>query len=162
MAYQTTEYGGILPQNISDTSAVQKAPLGTITRAKDPVFGAAEFIYLKGVASTVVGDLVTYDQYAGTTKRGVAGDRGLVAVAMSANVAEQYGWYLITGAALVRSAAGVVVGAPVYLTATAGQVDDAVVATDKVDGARFRTVTGTPTAGFTVVQMSRPALNGNG
>jgi len=161
MAYQPTE-ATILPQNFSDTSTVANAPLGTIRRGQDPVYGEGEFIYLRGVASTAVGDLVVYDQRSGVaTTRAVAGSRGPVAVAMSANVANQYGWYQISGAAVVNSNTAVA-NASVYVTATPGQVDDAVVATDKVDGARYKTASGTPSAGFAVLQLSRPALNGNG
>jgi hypothetical protein len=80
---------------------------------------------------------------------------------MSANVANQFGWYQISGSAVVK-AGTVAANASVYVTATAGTVDDAVVATDKIDGARFKTADGTPAAGFAVVELSRPALNGNG
>ncbi|RKH09000.1 hypothetical protein D7X74_30420 [Corallococcus sp. CA047B] len=160
MAYQSTE-SRIIPQGITDTSTTQNAPLGTIITAQDSTNGEGEFIYLKGVASTAVGDVVIYDQRAGTTTRTVAGSRGPVAVAMSANVANQYGWYQVSGAAVTKSAAAVA-AASVYVTATAGTVDDAVVATDKVDGARFKTADGTPSAGLAVLQLSRPALNGNG
>jgi hypothetical protein len=52
---------------------------------------------------------VIYDHNAGTTKRAVAGDRGPCAVAMSANVASQFGWYQITGLAKIKS--GTVVAA---------------------------------------------------
>jgi hypothetical protein len=45
-------------------------PLGTVINAVDPVYGGGEFIFLKGVASTVVGSLVTYDQNLGTTVSG--------------------------------------------------------------------------------------------
>ncbi|QSQ14049.1 hypothetical protein [Myxococcus landrumensis] len=160
MAYQSTE-ATILPQNFADTSTVQLAPLGTIRRGQDSTNGEGEFIYLKGVASTAVGDLVIYDQRAGTTTRTVAGSRGPVAVAMSSNVANQYGWYQVGGAAVVKSGAAVA-GASVYLTATAGTVDDAVVATDKLEGARYKTADGTPSAGLAVLQLSRPSANGNG
>lgn len=155
-------------QPISDTTAASTAtnptrqhPLGTIIRALDPVYGEGEFVYLAGVASTAVGDLVVYDQRAGTTTRTVAGSRGPCAVAMSANLANQFGWYQVSGAAVVKSATAAA-NASVYVTATAGTVDDAVVATDKVDGARYKTADGTPTAGFAVLQLSRPSLNGNG
>ena len=33
---------------------------------------------------------------------------------------------------------------------------------DKIDGARFKTADGTPSAGFAIAQISRPALNANG
>jgi len=148
-------------QAIADTSTTQQHPLGTIVRAVDSTYGEGEFIYLKGVASTVVGDLVIFDTYAGTSTRAVAGSRGPCAVAMSANVASQFGFYQISGAAVVK-ASTVAANGNVYVTATAGTVDDAVVAGDKVDGARFKTADGTPAAGQAVVQLARPSLNANG
>ena len=42
-------------QPIADTSTTKNHPLGTIVTAVDPTLGGGEFIYLKGVASTVVG-----------------------------------------------------------------------------------------------------------
>jgi hypothetical protein len=146
---------------ITDTDTVLKVPLGTIVTARDPLYGEGEFIYLAGVASTAVGDAVIYDQRAGTTTRTVAGSRGPVAVAMSANVASQYGWYQIKGSAVMK-AGTVAANGNVYVTATAGTIDDAVVAGDKVDGARLKTADGTPSAGFAVAEISRPSLNGNG
>ena len=80
---------------------------------------------------------------------------------MSANVANQFGWYQISGAAVIK-AGTVAANGSVYATATAGTVDDAVVSGDKVDGARFKTADGTPSAGFAYCQLARPSLNGNG
>lgn len=148
-------------QAIASTDTTQNFPIGTRVFAHDVTYGAGEFIYLKGLASTAVGELVIYDQYANTTTRATAGSRGPAAVAMSANVASQYGWYQIAGAAVVKSAT-VAANASVYVTATAGTVDDAVVAGDKVDGARFKTADGTPSAGFAIVMLDHPSLNGNG
>lgn len=152
-------------QGIQVTDTVQNHALGKRVRIKDLGTtgnqGEGEAIYLKGLASTAVGELVIYDEYAGTTKRGVAGDRGPAAVALSANVANQWGWYQIAGSAQIK--AGTVAAAGnVYLTATPGTVDDATVAGDKVDGARFKTADGTPSAGFAIAELAYPCLNGNG
>lgn len=147
-------------QPIADTSTVQHHKIGTRVQAYDETYGVGEFIYLKGVASTAVGDLVIYEEYANLTIRAVAGSRGPAAVAMSANVAEQYGWYQIFGAAKIK-AGTVADNGDVYLTATAGTVDDAVVAGDKVDGARFKSADGTPAAGYAVCQISYPCCNDN-
>lgn len=148
-------------QPLANTETTQKHPIGTKITAVDPVYGQGEFVYLKGVASTAVGSVVIFDQYAGTTALTAAGSRGPVAVAMSANVANQYGWYQVGGSAVVKSLT-VLTNGNVYVTATAGTVDDAVVAGDKIDGARFKTADGTPSAGFAVVQLASPSLNGNG
>lgn len=160
MAYAlTSAYIGA--QDIATTSTTQAHPIGTRVHAYDSTYGEGEFIYLKGVASTVVGDAVIYDTKANTTTRAVAGSRGPVAVAMSANVASQYGWYQITGSAVVKAGTVLADGA-CYVTATAGTLDDAVVVGDKIDGMRFKTADGTPSAGFAVAQLARPSLNGNG
>jgi hypothetical protein len=161
MAYYITT-PNVFPQAIANTDTVQNVPIGTRVRAVDlTTYGEGEFIYLKGVASTVIGSVVIYDEYANTTTLGVAGSRGPVAVAMSANVALQYGWYQISGAAVVK-AGTVVAGAATYFTATPGSLDDAVVATDKIDGMRFKTADGTPAATFAVVALDRPSASGNG
>jgi hypothetical protein len=147
----------------ASTAAGRSSPYkyGDIVKAVDPVLGVGEFIYLPGLALTAIGELVIYDLNAGTTKRAVASDRGPCAVAMAANVANQSGWYQISGLAAIK-AGTVAAGGAVYVTATAGTVDDAVVATDKVDGARFKTADGTPSAGLAYAMLERPCLNGNG
>ena len=162
---QTTQLGTPpIASTLPDaTAAGRSSPwkFGDIVKAVDPVLGVGEFIYLRGVAATVEGDTVIYDLNANTTKRAVAGDRGPAAVAMSANVAGQGGWYQIGGLSKMKSGA-VAANAAVYVTATAGTVDDAVVVGDKLDGARFKTADGTPAAGFAYAMLNRPALNGNG
>lgn len=149
-------------QALDVTSTVQNHAIGLRTKGFDPTYGEGEFIYLKGISPTIAGSTVIYDEAANTTTLIVAGSRGPCAVAMSANVANQFGWYQIAGAASVKVAAAVAAGAAPYATATAGSIDDAVVATDKIDGARFKTADGTPAAGFALAQLDRPALNGNG
>lgn len=153
-----------VPQAITETSTTQNLTLGTIIQAKDidsTSYGVGEFIYLKGLASTAIGEPVIYDLDAMTSTRVVAGSRGNIAFAMSANVANQYGWYQIAGTAVVKTGT-VVAGARPYATATAGTLDDAVVAGDAIDNARFITANGTPAAGFALAQINRPSMNGNG
>ena len=145
-------------QPIATTSTTQLHPLGTVVSATDPTYGNGEFIYLAGVASTAVGDLVAFDQT--STIRTVLATRGPVGVAMSANVANQYGWYQISGQAVVNVAGAVADNALVYATATAGSTDDAVSAGSQVDGAVFRT--SAAGAGTAVVFLDRPAMNGQG
>lgn len=120
-------------QPIADTSTTQRHPLGTIVRAKHETLGGGEFIYLKGVASTVVGSWVTYSLDDGSTALLVANAIGPVAVALSANVASQYGWYQISGKASARAEDAMADNANVYIGGTtAGEVDDAVVDGDMV------------------------------
>ena len=116
MTYAVHDLVGAQP--IADTSTTQNHNLGTIVRASDPTYGQAEFIYLKGIGSTAVGSVVTYDTSTYlTTLSAVGGSIARpVAVAMSANVASSFGWYQISGIAVVKKqctvslAAGAAVG----------------------------------------------------
>lgn len=94
---------GVTPANSATAIPSPPANLGVIVRAIDPTFGEGEFICLAGVASTVVGSLVTWDgtTYA-TTLAATTGNQGRpVGFAMSANVAATtFGWYQIAGTAV--------------------------------------------------------------
>lgn len=142
-------------QPITETSTTQKHPLGTTVRAFDPATQQeAEFVYLKGVASTAVGDFVVYED--GETTRAVAASKGPGAVAMSANVANQYGWYARKGVVPVAVAGAVADGSIPYVTATAGALDDAVVAGQGVSGAKFAAAAGG--AGTVAVDLAYPSV----
>lgn len=146
-------------QPIASNSTTAQHPLGTIARATDPVYGAGEFIYLKGVASTVVGSWVTYNPDDFSTALLAANAIGPVAIAMAATVANEYGWYQIQGKPVGKAAAGFVDNANVYATATAGTVDDAVVAGDRVKGAVGASAVGTPAAGLAEFEIARPFMD---
>lgn len=146
-------------QAIADTSTTQQHPLGTIIRAQDDTYGAGEFIYLKGVASTAVGSFVTYNLDDGSTTLLAANDIGPTAIAMSANVASQYGWYQIQGKAVGKCLAGFADNANCYATATAGSVDDAVVAGDLVKNCKGASAIGTPSAGLAEFEIERPFMD---
>ena len=161
MAYTiTTPLAGF--QGIALTDTTQNHALGTIVQATDPTYGAGEFIYLKGIASTVVGSMVDYDSYLGTTALSPAtGGSGPVAVAMSANVANQYGWYQITGIAAVKAPNAMVAGADVFsLAATPGSIDDAAVNGEQILNAKVTTTTGTPSTGLGLIEINRPFHQG--
>lgn len=158
MAYLTTE-SFVVAQPIADTSTTQLLPLGTIVRAYDPTYGAGEFIYLLGVASTAIGSWVTYNQDDNSTALLAANAIGPVAVSMSANVASQYGWYQISGKAIGLCLAAFADNANVYATATAGSVDDAVVAGDRVKLAKGASAIGTPSGSFAEFEIARPFMD---
>lgn len=100
MAFYSTE-ARVLPQAIADTSTTQYHPLGTIVTARDDTYGGGEFIYLKGIGSTIVGSFVNYDDsFTTALDTGNLDHPRPVAIAMSANVASQYGWYQIAGLAI--------------------------------------------------------------
>lgn len=124
MAYRITD-GKIGYQRIADTSTTQNHPLGTVVRATDTTYGEGEFIYLQGVASTVVGSAVVYNDATYLTTLAPAGNRlpEPVAFAMSANVASQYGWYQISGNVRAAKTSGLALASNVAVgILTAGKV----------------------------------------
>jgi len=149
-------------QNIADTSTTQKHTLGTIVQAKDvasTAYGAGEFIYLQGVASTVVGSFVTYNADDNTTALLAADAIGPVGTAMSINVASQYGWYQISGKAVGKALASYADNGLVYATATAGSIDDAVVSGDRVKLAIGASAVDTPSSGLAEFEIQRPFMD---
>jgi hypothetical protein len=146
-------------QAIAETDTVQRHPLGTIVNAYDPIYGGGEFVYLLGVASTAIGSWVTFNRDDGSTALLAANAIGPVAVAMSANVASQYGWYQITGKAIGLCLAGFADNANVYATATAGSIDDAIVAGDRVKNAKGASAVGTPSANLAEFEIHYPAMD---
>ena len=148
--------GTIIPQAIADVSTKKKLPLGKRVFAVDPTYGVGEFIYLKGVASTALGSWVHYNADDFSTALAAANGIGPVAVAMGANVADSYGWYQIHGKAVGKAAAAYADNGAVYLTATAGTVDDAVVDGDMVHLAKGASAVDTPSAGLAEFEINYP------
>jgi hypothetical protein len=152
-------------QPIAVTSTVQNHPLGTIVRAYDSVLGQGEFIYLLGLASTVVGNSVIYDATTGQTalSPNTAQEAAPIAVAMSANVAAQYGWYQITGlATFKKTAVQVTPQLPIFQSATAGRIFVTSTAGKQILGARSANLTTvTSTTSTLVVLINRPAMQGH-
>lgn len=113
MAYTiiSPSLAGYQPIAVTDTTA--NHALGTVVVAKDPTYGVGEFIYLLGVASTAVGSIVTYEASGWQTALAPVGSNlpKAVAIAMSANVASQYGWYQISGRAVAKKTCGLALGA---------------------------------------------------
>lgn len=160
MAYVVTDTRiGVQPIDLTETSAAAAVPLGTIVQAADATLGSGEFVYLKGVASTAIGSWVTYNATDFSTELLAANAIAPVAVAMSANVASKYGWYQISGKAVGLVLAGFVDNANVYATATAGSVDDAIVAGDRVKLAKGASAVGTPAAGQAYFEIHRPFMD---
>lgn len=113
-------------QPIANTETTAKHALGTLITATDPTYGNAEFIYMLGVGSTVVGSLVTYNAttwQTTLTPTDTSGNGKPVAVAMSANVASQYGWYQVSGLAVIKkTAVAVTPQVAVFVSGTAGRI----------------------------------------
>ena len=148
-------------QSVTDISSTARHPVGTIAQGhdKDDSYGAGEFIYLAGVASTAVGSWVTYNSDDGSTALLAANAIGPVAIAMAATVASTYGWYQITGKAIGKALASFADDANVYATATAGSVDDAVVAGDRVKNAKGASAIDGPGTGLADFEIERPWMD---
>ena len=155
MAY-TIDTAGF--QQIADTDTVKNHPLGTIVRGWDPTYGEGEFIYLLGVASTTVGNIVNYDAaYQTALHSSALNVPRPVAVAMSANVASQYGWYQISGLAVVKKADSVSFAAAAALGGTSGLAVAAATGL-RLNGAAIAVVASAKTGVVSVqVMLNRPA-----
>ena len=158
---------GITPPNQATAIPTPPATLGQTVRAYDPTYGEGEFILLLGVASTAIGSLVIYDSatYQTTLCPSTANLARPVAVAMAATGATSFGWYQISGSAVVlkqtnhQIAANLAVGisssvAKIVASSSAG-------AGKEIQGAR-KTTTGTASSASTtcVIVINRPHLQG--
>jgi len=163
-----TDAGFLPPSTVSSgsTTTVPTPPLypGMVIEAVDPTYGAAEFILLAGVASTVVGSVVTYNTTSFTTTLAAVGTYKPqpVAIAMSANTAATtWGWYQISGLAVVKKTCTVSLAA----NAAVGVLTIGLIAGTgsgkEVQGALVAAVA-SATAGRTTVQvvLDRPHMQG--
>jgi hypothetical protein len=145
---------GISPDGTVGTTKLY--PLGFRVKARDmgtTDYGEGEFIYLQGVANTAAGSVaVISTSY--TTALVAARTIGPLAVALGANVANNYGWYQIAGKGVALCDAGVTDGAALYIDGTSGRIDDTVVAGDAVVGMRAASTDDTNTC---LVVMNYPA-----
>ena len=157
-------------QPIAVSSPVANHPLGSIVRALDPFYGEGEFIYLVGVAGTLVGSVVTFGGVSGSGAAGkptyqtalapsTANLGRPLAVAMSANVAGQYGWYQIAGTAAVAENATFAAAASAYL-AGPGQLTTAQANGKQMVNAITVAADGTPAAGLGLIHINRPFAQG--
>jgi len=139
--------------DIHDTEVVK-----VLTRAKDA--NGNEYIFLKGVASTVAGSWVAYDEQAVTALLDTDVAATLVspiAVAQAAIVANKYGWYMIFGSCSA-GAATVVDNTKVFSTATAGVCDDTGTAGNQIIGAYWRSA---DSSSLATVQLTYPVSGVN-
>jgi|SRR6185295_17343715 len=116
-----------------DIHTTQKNPLGA--RYQDE--NGNEYVYLLGVASTVAKDAVTYNATTYATARAINDAVGFIAIATAAVVASNWGWYQIYGFGSVNVKTSIAAANGAFLTVTAGQLDDASVAGDFVNGFLF-------------------------
>ncbi len=104
-----------------------------------------QYIFLTGVASTAAGSWVSFDENFATTLL-AANAVGPVAIASAATVASTKGWYQIYGVNTQASTDTVAADKALYIDATAGRADDAVVSGDLIVGAASMTADSTNVA----------------
>jgi hypothetical protein len=136
MAYTIAE-NALLGQAFADTSTKKIYELGTIFRGKDPSLGGGEFIYLLGVANTVVGSVVTWAVASHQTTLAPIGTSlpRPIAFAMSANIGGQYGWYQISGMATAAKASATTFAAGAAVGVAAIGLVAGSAATQEISGA---------------------------
>jgi hypothetical protein len=160
---QDSAFAGAQPINV--TSTTQNHPLGTHVRGIDPYYGEAEFVYAAGVVGTVLGDVVVIDTWGAATHRAVSTTAaiGSIGVAMSANVASQYGWYMVLGSALVNAIASASTG-KAYISATPGSIDSTHINDNHIFGMNITVQEGASYAGATqvVAQLAYPTCDAVG
>jgi hypothetical protein len=145
-------------QPIADVSTVQNHQVGYIVQAIDSTYGAGEFIYLATTASIPVRSWVTYNIDDGSVTLTAANAIGPVGVAMATGVASSWGWFQISGKALGKCLTSFADNGKVYLTSTAGSVDDTVVAGDLVTPATGASTT-VAASGYAEFEIQRPFVN---
>jgi hypothetical protein len=164
MSYFVAE-NSLVGQDLNTVETSAKMTLGTIVRGKDPTYGAGEFIYLLGVTSQVVGNLVTYapSTYQTALSANTANTGKSVAVAMAATTAtKKYGWYQISGVAVVKkTAVAVSPGVKIFQSATTGRVMPTTASGKQILGAfTANAASVTSTTSTVLVSINRPHVQG--
>lgn len=162
-----TSYNAGLGQPVVSLAGVHAFPrvaVGTIIKGYDDLMGEGEFIYLPGVAGLTAGDHVVYDLMPGapTVTRSSTANANAAqqsAVAVIAIPAGSYGWYQISGVAIVNVVPGSVAGRA-FLSATAGQLSSTQANGSGILSARLSSAAGTPVGGQAYITMSRPFVQG--
>lgn len=106
----------------------------------DTTGNVAEYIYLSGIASTIVGSVVIYN-HLGVTSLNPASGVGPIAVATGLTVASSFGWYGIAGTFLTDVVANTAIDAKLGRETTDGKVGDGFAAGDQIVGAYSRVAT---------------------
>lgn len=135
-----------LPPCVGNTTDIHTAKQNNLGQRAFDASGN-EYIYLQGIASLAANDWVFYDETTYIVTRTVANSKGPVAIAQAAVLASQFGWFGIKGTFVGNVATGGL-AAKVWVTATAGRVDNTDVAVDLVDGAVQRSATAANLATF--------------
>jgi hypothetical protein len=165
MAY-STNWQPVAPeigiQAITEVATTQTHELGKIIRAVDRGTnrnGEGDFMYVKGVASGAVGSWVLINEDDYSTALLGADNIGRVGILMSALVASTFGWAQVKGKAVGKALAAFADNGNVYATATAGSVDDAVVAGDRVKKCKGASALDGPATGMAEFEIDHPFMD---
>lgn len=153
---------------VAGTGSGRAAFPGEIIRGYDPIYGAGEFIFLKGVASLAVGDWVTYNALTGATTRwaGTANTGMPLAVAISTPSSSQWGWFQVSGNAVATCSGTVAAGDAAFYSATAAVKTAAVAGKQVLNCVAALANGGTPSGGsalastLAVYTINRPFVQG--
>jgi len=160
MTYAVHSPAGAQP--IENTETAAKHVLGARASATSPTYGEGQFIYLLGVASTVVGSMVVFNAttYQTALSPNTAGIGSSFAWAMSANVEGQFGWYQLSGLVVAKkTAVKVLAQVAIYQSATTGRVMATVASQKQITGARSANLTTVTATSSTVVLQVNQAHN---
>ena len=126
-------------QPIADVSTTQLHKFGERVWAKDigaTGYGEAEFIYVKGVGSGAVAKWAGFNTKTGATTLAVAdGNYPLGVMVSTLDATTDFGWLQIFGRGIGKCLTAFADNGVVYLTSTAGSIDDASVIGDVVHNA---------------------------
>lgn len=146
---------------------VKRTAVGTIARFRNETLGEGEFIYLSGAANVDPGDVCSYEiaynasvatsvvvPWAGTANMPVS-----LCVATAATVAATWGWYQISGSAVVNSNGTVADGDDLFWQA-AGVLSASLVAGKQIMNAIAASANGVPETNQIIMTMDRPLAQG--
>lgn len=131
--------------------------VGTVVTGTDASGNFAEYIMLKGVASTIVGSVVTFDE-TGATALIAANAVGPVAVALAiCDASTKFAWYGLTGTFPTDVVANCADNAKLGRETSDGKVGDGFASGDAITGAVSREAT--TAAAVVNCQFMRASVN---
>jgi hypothetical protein len=160
----TGQMGLSYPGSIDST---QLTAIGTVARFRNETLGEGEFIYLAGAANVDAGDVCEYEiDYNASVATSVvapwAGNANIpvtLAVATAATVAGTWGWYQLSGSAVVNSSGSISDGDDLFWQA-AGVVSATAVAGKQMEGGAAASANDVPASNKVIVTIDRPHAQG--
>lgn len=147
-------------QPIADVSTTKNHEFGDTIRARETTNGngVGTFMYVKGVTNGARGAWVGINMDDGSTTLATSnGIYPLIGIMMSdLDATTDFGWVQIEGKAVGLALTGFLDNADVYLTGTAGSVDDTDVAGDFVSNAKGASALDAPATGMAEFEIHRP------